>query len=319
MNVEPVSLRVSSLGGLNTRVTRGNGYVYYETLGLHKTGIFLSFPDINTARGVVLTTIYTDKGAAIVGTTHRPRVYSLTTFLGSYNTGVCNTNRDAVRVRNIRGLCPYARHVVPSEVITTACVYTNTVRTSRLIVGGVHTSRLAPVVPIFNRTKYGVCLSNNGLGLISPGELGTIGGVGAVPCPNFPASYRSVIVTTVTITHNASIFGRDIFSNECGRVDRLGEFNTSVATRNEVTIIGKIGRLCNTGIFSASLHNNTTLILTTLATNNASYVNGICRVSHNCRYVRGSLDGVNTLVGEVDSRKWGGDWGAETQTVWYST
>lgn len=300
VNSEPVSLRLGSLQRVKTSVHRGRNCLRYYIPGkLYKAGVALSFPDINTARSVVVTTYLTGNAAAVVGTTHRPRVYSLTSCLGSYNTSVSKTNRNIIIVRNMDSLYNSIRAVVPSEVITTALVDYTTMANSGVVLGKVVSSRLTTLVPVFGGTKYGVEVSSKGLRVGTPRELGSVGAVEAVPFPNFPASTRTPLLTATYITSKAAIFIRGVFRGECERIPRLIEVNTTIGARNGMTITRNIRVLCNTSIRTPSLHKNTTLIITNLYTRNGARVNNIRCVRENCRYVRSALASVKTSVGGV--------------------
>ncbi len=98
----PVSLRLSTLQQLNIAVRRRNNRVLYRTSGkLQNTRVALSFPDMKTARGILLTTYATTNAAILRGTTHRPRVRSLYKCLITYKTHVTTSKRNALIVRNI--------------------------------------------------------------------------------------------------------------------------------------------------------------------------------------------------------------------------
>lgn len=161
VNLEPVSLRLSSVQGLNTRVARRRNELCYSLNGdLRNTSVALSFPDIKTARGVVVTTTTTSKAAIVAGTTQRPRVDSLTSFLGNYNTGVSNTNSDAMMVRNAGELRNAYRAIVPSHVRTSSCLVTTSTANNEVYVGSMVPTRVNTLVPILSRTNYSVAADN---------------------------------------------------------------------------------------------------------------------------------------------------------------
>ncbi len=298
LNPQPVSLRLSTLGGLNIRVSRRRKFLCYGTRG--KVGNYrvrLTFPDINTARGVVLATTESGNVAMVRGTTHRPRVDSLTSFLGDTNTQVCNDNSSAVYVRNIGGLCNASRAVVPSEVITTACVTTTTVAGKGVALSGIVPSRVITVLSAFERDNYSVTIGNGDLALATPGELGEIPAVEDLMCPTFPASTNPIFVTVLSLTGNASIFIRGVFRDHFHCISRLGHLNTGVGARNGITIIRKMGTLSNTKYMYPSLHNNTTLIVYKLTTSNIAQIGGVSRVGHNCSSIIKTLGDLNTSVG----------------------
>lgn len=126
-----------------------------------------------------------------------------------------------------------------------------------------------------------------------------MGVVHAVPCPNFPASTRTVIKTVLSMTSNADMVVRGVFRDEFGRMARLVQLNTGVDIRNEVTIVRNSGCLANTGIMTPSLHKNFTLVATNLTTGNGAIVANARRLSEKCRTPRGILGLLKTSIEEV--------------------
>ncbi len=118
---QPVSLRLSTLAQLNTYVRRRGNHVYYATPNkLRNTSVALTFPDIKTARGILLTTYATQNAAILHRKTERPRVNSLYQCLGTYNKSVATSDSNALIVRNIPHLDNTSRQIVPSHVRTIA-------------------------------------------------------------------------------------------------------------------------------------------------------------------------------------------------------
>ncbi len=208
-NMEPVSRRVGNFRVLNTGISFRGNVISTETARLYNDDVCLSIISINTAVGVVLTTTGTGKLAMVRGTTHRPRVISLTGCLGSVNTGVVNTNADIVGVHNIRGLRNAACDVVPSRVRTNACVTTTITARNSILVAGIAPGRLRSVVTGLHRANTIVARCSRTMEIAVSREPHGYG-MGAVPRPNFPASVRPRVTAILTITRNADVIARNM-------------------------------------------------------------------------------------------------------------
>lgn len=208
-NSEPVSRRVGNFEVLNTSIGVMGNVMDTRTRGLINASVCVSIISINTAVGIVLTTILTEKLAIVRGTTGRPRVISLTGFLGSVNTSIEKTNASIVGVHNIRGLRNYACSIVPSRVRTNACVITTTTYNNSILIGGIVPGRLRSVDTGLRRTNTRVVRCSSTIHMAHFGPLAGYG-IGAVPRPNFPASVRPRVTILLTVTGNASVLSRSI-------------------------------------------------------------------------------------------------------------
>ncbi len=295
VNTEPVSLRLGTFQRVNIAIRRRGSEVFYSISGLGDAQVRLSFPDINTARGVVLLKTISSTRVRLLGKTGRPRVLSLRGFVGSVNNSVDHDNSGVV-VGKRGTLCSARCGVVPSEVTILACLYTIYTYNNENEVGYMEPRRVTLPLGVLRGTNDRVRTTSGRVRVGSPGEPGNFKFVGARPCPNFPASTRTVFVTTTTEKTKGAYFTRGVFRGHFRRTERLVGLNTSVSIYSGATFIAKGEELCNNELATESLHNNTSLIVNTLSTENASVVRGVNFVSENCRGVREDLDSFNTRV-----------------------
>lgn len=209
LNPHPVSRRLGIFDTLNTRSDISCNVVDIHTGRVGNTRVFFSGIDINTAVGNVLSTMVTGNRAVLRGYTGRPRIISLTGFLGVYNTGVHNTNASIVGIHNIRGVRNYACDVVPSRVRTNDCVITTTTANNSILIGGIAPGRLRPVARGLHHTNIRIRRFSSTIHIHHANSVLPLG-VGAVPRPNFPASVRPLVNILLDITGNADAIARDI-------------------------------------------------------------------------------------------------------------
>lgn len=104
-------------------------------------------------------------------------------------------------------------------------------------------------------------------------------------------------------TGNDMLVRRGVFRDHLFFISGLVSVNTRVVLYSpRHTMIVKRGRnfgLHNTHLASPSVHTNVTLLVTTVDTRKADAVDGVRRVSHNCRGVRKHLGTVKTEVAQV--------------------
>ncbi len=218
-NNHPCSLRLGNFATLNTSILDPSGSTPRSTdnysqvrLGnrqLVNGSVCLSAIDINTAIGVVLTTIQSVNLAIVRGTTGRPRVISLTGFLGAVKTSIHNTNASIVGVHNIRRLDNTACSVVPSRVRTNACVTVTMTARNSILIHGIVPGRLRSVATGLRRVKTLVRRVSSTIHIQYDRPLQTYG-IGAVPRPNFPGSVRPRDKILLSLTRKADRVSRNV-------------------------------------------------------------------------------------------------------------
>lgn len=298
---EPVSRRLGKFHTLKTSMSvRCNG-VITRTRRLGKARLCFSIIAMNTAVGMVVTTTVTSNLAVVRGMTGRPRIMSMTGFLGDVKTGVHNTKASIVGVHKIGSLRGTRCSVVPSRVRTKAFVFTTTTAHKSIAMLGIVPGRLSTAVSGLMSVKYRIRRFSSTIHMITGKHLADAR-IGALPCPKCPASVRPRVKIILTLTGKADAVARDVFRGHFGCLSRLTHVNTGIGIRNGSTAVRNIRGFATTEIDTPSLHTKTTLYVTKLTARKVAVMSSVICVREKCRHFRRGLEDLNKVVRGISDR-----------------
>lgn len=314
VKTQPVSLRLTKLTGVKTiRLrTKRKQLILATPSNLRKTRVALHFPDMKTARALLLTTTYTENEAVLQKTTQRPRVTSLTTFLGQYNNYVRKTNDSALHVRKQQNLSKYYFSPLPSHVFTSALTYNYTTTNNQIRLANYTPTLCTPILRVLKRVKYEIRPTKSVIQVSHFKQLRKTNQIFAKTCPTLTASTTPLLTTTVLYTSDRDDVRSIVFRHQFNYTRNFYHLNTRTRATNEILAVTPNNRLHNAIIRTPSLQNKTTLILTKLTTQKAAIVARPTRVSQNCTKFARVLTNLKTRVQQRSTPRGKSTGGAST-------
>ena len=272
----PIDLHLSSLRKMGAQIEEKHGKIYCKAPDrLQGTTVTLSFPSVGATENIMIAAATAEGTTVITNAAREPEITDLAAFLNSCGARVSGAGCGRVTIEGVENLHPCEHWVIPDRIEATTYMAAAAITKGKLLLKGVCTDHLSPVIWTFEEAGCTLRMTENELELTAPNYLSPNKFIRTMPYPGFPTDVQAIIMAMTTVAQGTSVFVETIFDNRFKHIWELCRLGAKIKTEGRVAVVDGVPKLFGAQTESTDLRGSAALIVAGLAAEGVTSVGGL--------------------------------------------
>ncbi|OWZ84609.1 UDP-N-acetylglucosamine 1-carboxyvinyltransferase [Natranaerobius trueperi] len=273
----PIDLHLKGFSALGADVTFGHGYVEAKADKLVGDRIYLDFPSVGATENIMMAATLAEGTTVIESAAEEPEIVDLANFLNQMGAKIVGAGTDTIKIEGVKELKGTDHTVIPDRIEAGTFMVAAAITGGEVLVENVISDHIRPVIRKMEETGVKVEEQDNGLLVVSKGELSPIK-LKTMPFPGFPTDMQPQMMALMTRISGESTVTETVFENRFKHVDELLRMNADITIEGRAAQIkgGKV--LTGAPVKATDLRAGASLILAGLIAEGTTEVSEIYHI-----------------------------------------
>ena len=275
IGARPINLHLDAFRKMNVEITENNDNLCCQTTKLMGAEIDLDFPSVGATENVILAAVLACGTTIIRNAAKEPEITELCEFLRKMGANICGDGTDVIVIEGVECLhgCEF-RVVCDRIVLGTYIAAVAGVGGEAFLVADC-INQLDEVFELFRAMGVIIQKTDDGIYVLSSGELKAVDWIRTSPYPGFPTDMQSQVMAVLTKANGVSRIYESVFEGRYRTAEELSKMGADIRVEDRMAAIRGVGTLRGANVEAQDLRGGASLVIAGLMAEGVTTIGNI--------------------------------------------
>jgi len=261
IGARPINLHLEAFRQMNVEIKENYDNIYCRTEKLIGSDIMLDFPSVGATENVILAAVLACGTTIIRNAAKEPEIIELCAFLKCMGADICGDGTDIIMIKGVECLHGCEYKVVSDRIVLGTYIAAVAGVGGEAYLNADCIGQLDEVFDLFRTMGVIIQRTEEGIYVLSSGELKPIDSIRTSPYPGFPTDMQSQVMAALTKAKGISKIYENVFEGRYKTAAQLEKMGADIQVEGRMAVIRGVGGLHGAKVEAQDLRGGASLVI----------------------------------------------------------